>query len=321
MFKFLALQVPAIRRLYEQRNALSQKVAELNGRLQGLDMNGPVRDIDARLTAIESRLNGMASDALRSSISLSLLDLDVRDVLEAVLNRQTLTPLGWEFYAERRLAADSDDHLFPRGAKQDNTRHPRFVRACETLLGANLKHMDIGCAGGGLVWDFTRRGHSSVGVEGSDYSLREQRAAWRTIPDRLFTADICYPFFFTDRSNERVSFDVMSAWELFEHIPEPQLAGLLKNITASLRPGGYLAASIATYLDRDEATGAVYHHTVQPRDWWEERFRAVGLVPVSGIFEFGDYARCVGNPTAFDWDVRVNPDMGFHITLRHEPAA
>jgi 2-polyprenyl-3-methyl-5-hydroxy-6-metoxy-1,4-benzoquinol methylase len=315
MLKFLALQVPAIRRLYEERNALALKVAE-------------IREINTRLRAIEGRLNGIertigseahrcASDAVRSSISL--LDLDVRDVLEAVLNRQTLTPLGWEFHAERQLAADTNDHLFPRGTKNDNTRHPRFVRACETLLGADLKHMDIGCAGGGLVWDFTHRGHSSVGVEGSDYSLREQRAAWRTIPDRLFTADICYPFHFTDRSSQRVSFDVISAWELFEHIPEPQLAGLLKNITASLRPGGYLAASIATFVDRDEATGTVYHHTVQPRDWWEKRFGAVGLVPVAGIFEIGDYVRGVGNPTSSDWDVRTNPEMGFHIALRHEP--
>jgi cyclopropane fatty-acyl-phospholipid synthase-like methyltransferase len=194
------------------------------------------------------------------------------------------------------------------------------VRACEAVLGSDIRHLDIGCAGGGLVWDFTRRGHLSVGLEGSDFSLREQRAAWRTIPDRLFTADICYPFYFTDRSNARVSFDVISAWELFEHIPEAQLPGLLKNITENLRVGGYMTASIATFPDNDETRGITYHHTVQSREWWEKKFRGVGLVPVSGLFEIGDFVRGAGNPTAADWDVRANPELGFHIVLRYDPA-
>ena len=171
------------------------------------------------------------------------------------------------------------------------------------------------------MWDFTRRGHSSVGVEGSDYSLCEQRAAWRTIPDRLFTADICYPFHFTDGVGRRVLSDVISGWELFEHIPEAQLAGLLQNITKNLRPGGYLTASIATFPDCDEATGAIYHHTVKSRDWWEERFRSVGLMPIDGVFNLGDFVRGTGNPTAYDWDVRARPDLGFHVVLRHEPLA
>jgi 2-polyprenyl-3-methyl-5-hydroxy-6-metoxy-1,4-benzoquinol methylase len=273
-----------------------------------------------RVDQIEQKIDDLARHAMRLSMALNQLDLAVRDVLESVLDPPTFSKVEWALHAERQVAADTNDHLFPHGTKNDNTRHPRFVRACEAILGSGIRHLDLGCAGGGLVWDFTRRGHLSVGVEGSDFSLREQRAAWRTIPDRLFTADICYPFHFTDRSNARVSFDVISAWELFEHIPEAQLPGLLKNVTENLRVGGFVTASIATVPDNDEARGIAYHPTVQPREWWEKKFRSVGLVPVSGLFETGDFVRGVGNPTAADGDVRANPESGFHIALRHDPA-
>lgn len=291
MLKSLVLRIPPLRRLHEQRNVLLGQVAELER-------------VQARLDDLE---HGMTR-----------LEYQARDVLEAVMSPRTIPELGWSIVAQRDMAIDSNDHLFPRGTRNDNTRHPRFVRACESLLGTGIKHLDLGCAGGGLVWDFTRRGHFSVGVEGSDYSLREQRAEWRTIPDRLFTADIRFPFHFDDRHGQKVAFDIVSAWELFEHIPEADLPGLLANIADSLRAGGYLAASIATFEDRS-AAGVVYHHTVRPREWWEERFRGVGLIPVDGVFTTGDFVRGTGNPTGDDWDVRLRPDMGFHIVLRHQP--
>ncbi len=252
-------------------------------------------------------------------ISARHLELQMQDVLEHNLAARPLPELNWSLISERRIAVDTDDHRFPRGTKIDNTRHPRFVRACEELFEFPIKHMDLGCAGGGLVWDFTCRGHWSVGVEGSDYSLREQRAYWRTIPDRLFTADIRYPFHFKDREGQQVLFDVISAWELFEHIPEAQITGLLRNVISNLRPMGCLVASIATFLDQDAATGAIYHNTVQSKEWWERRFMRAKLIPVSEMFETGDFVRGSGNPTAHDWDVRSNSQMGFHIVLRYEP--
>jgi glycosyltransferase involved in cell wall biosynthesis/2-polyprenyl-3-methyl-5-hydroxy-6-metoxy-1,4-benzoquinol methylase len=261
-------------------------------------------------------LRSFASTAI--SVPMTRLEYQVRDILELVLSPQRIPELGWSIVAERSLAIDSNDHLFPRGTKNDNTHHPRFVRACEALLGPGIKHMDLGCAGGGLVWDFTRRGHRSVGVEGSDYNLRAQRAEWRTIPDRLFTADVCYPFGFKNHSGSNIKFDIISAWELFEHIPEENLSGLLANITSNIRTGGYVAASIATFIDRDETTGKVYHHTVRPREWWENKFKRVGLIPVDGVFAKSDFVRGGGNPTSHDWDAHTNPEMGFHIVLRFE---
>lgn len=296
-------------------NDLLQRVQEVSNNVENTRLQlANVPDSIGRL------LLGCEQTNKELGIRAAELNFMLRDQLVLLLSKSLIPALGWTFIAERQLAADTNDHLFPRGTRNDNTRHPRFVRACENVLGAGpLRHMDIGCAGGGLVWDFTCRGHLSVGLEGSDYNLLEQRAEWRTIPDRLFTADICYPFRFEDSAGEKVQFDIISAWELFEHIPETLLPSLLNNITSALRPRGLVVASVATFLDQDEATGVVYHHTVQSRNWWEARFRSVGLVSVEGLFETSDFVRGIGNPTAYDWDVSRNPELGFHLVLRYEP--
>ena len=64
-----------------------------------------------------------------------------------------------------------------------------------------MKYMDIGCSGGGFVYQFVTRGVFAVGVEGSDYSKKNKRSEWATIPDYLFTGDVTKPFHFVDEEN------------------------------------------------------------------------------------------------------------------------
>nr|WP_248311596.1 methyltransferase domain-containing protein [Bosea sp. ASV33] len=199
---------------------------------------------------------------------------------------------------------------------RDNTRHRRFVQRSEEIFGRKVKHLDIGCAGGGLVWDFTIAGNLSIGIEGSDYSRRNSRAEWGTIPDRLFTADVCYPFE-VKQDGARVLFDVISAWELFEHIPTDRVDDVITHLLAHLSPEGVVVCSIATFNDIDPATGTNFHQTVKPKAWWEERFSAQGLKPVAGLFEAGDFVRGAGH-SGDDWDARTSPHLGFHLVLRRQ---
>jgi 2-polyprenyl-3-methyl-5-hydroxy-6-metoxy-1,4-benzoquinol methylase/tetratricopeptide (TPR) repeat protein len=194
---------------------------------------------------------------------LQRLELGVGDLTSLARREQPLEPSNIRVLTDHPVAAASLDHLQPVGTANDNTRAVPFAVACENLLGRKLKVLDLGCAGGGLVYDFTMRGHLAIGLEGSDYSQKAGRAAWRLIPDRLFTADLTKPFRVVDARGEIAQFDVVSCWEVLEHIEEADLPAFLNNVKMHLRPGGIFAGSISL-------TAVQHHVTVKPREWWEE---------------------------------------------------
>lgn len=215
---------------------------------------------------------------------------------------------------KKPVAADSVDHRFPHGTANDSTRWPRFVFACERLFGPRLSFLDLGCAGGGLVLDFVLRGHDALGLEGSDYSLLRQRAEWRTLPHRLMTCDITRPFRVRRAAGGEMHFDVISAWDVLEHIPEAALPVLFASVLAHLKAGGLFTGTVSTRSARVAPDGTNYHATVRPKQWWLDAFAQAGLVaPASEPFQFEDYPR--GNGNNYPADFRANPESGFHFAL------
>ncbi len=244
----------------------------------------------------------------------------LRDQLTHTVDLQEREPFTnskcpFRLYTDHPVAVYSHDHIFPLGTKQDNTHHPRFVARCEEVLDRPLKVLDLGCAGGGLVLDFLRRGHESFGLEGSDYPKKHQNFEWKRIPDRLNTCDITKRFVITDQSGAPALFDVISMWEVLEHIQEHELPQLLSNIRNHLSPRGLFCASVATFEHSNPETGAVWHVTVKPKSWWQERLRLAGLELVDGLFTVKDFPRGSGNG-AQDWDALREPHMGFHVVAR-----
>jgi 2-polyprenyl-3-methyl-5-hydroxy-6-metoxy-1,4-benzoquinol methylase len=299
----LQIATASARRLEALEQHIEAGLQEIHSRLDGIEQRNSVILEAARETQREARRNAIQSDD------------SLRDLLDLVLGRARVPQLDLQLRATRRVADDSPDHYAPRGTMNDNTRHLRFVRRCERYF-PEVRHLDVGCAGGGLVWDFAIRGHLSVGIEGSDFSLRNCRAEWRTIPDRLFTADITQPFELNDGEGRRVLFNVITAWELFEHIPTDLVGTTIQNIAANLAADGMIVCSVATFVDKDESTGVVYHQTVKERAWWIDAFASHGLTTVEDLFDVEDFVRGSGNPRASDWNVRSNPEMGFHLVLR-----
>lgn len=213
------------------------------------------------------------------------------------------------------IAIESNDHIAPHGTINDNTRSIRFVSACERKFGGRaINFLDLGCAGGGLVLDFLLSGHYAIGLEGSDASKVSKRAEWNTIPNALHTCDITKPFLIrTISGSSKHRFDIISIWEVLEHIPENHLASLFANIRTHLAETGWLVGSIS--LRDDVQDGVSYHHTVKPSDWWIDLFRSEGMDMFVKYehFEFLDHARGVGNGPR-DPNYKVDPSQGFHFS-------
>jgi SAM-dependent methyltransferase len=201
------------------------------------------------------------------------------------------------------IAYDSPDHLQPYGTAQDNTTSRRFNRKLFDYIPAKrVRLLDIGCSGGGLVKTILDDGGFGVGIEGSDYSKRHRRAEWATIPDHLFTADVTERFQLTeDRgggSTEPLLFNVVTAWEFFEHIAEDRLPGVIENIRRHLAPQGIVLASIATH-EEHLINGVQLHQTVHRKGWWIKFFARHGLQRQGDVEHYFHFDTVRGAPTAF----------------------
>jgi len=118
----------------------------------------------------------------------------------------------------KKIAIDSNDHLYPRGTKQDNFVNSNFnSKLLYWISPSELSLLDLGCSGGGMVRSFIEDGILAIGVEGSDYSLKKRRAEWSTIPEFLFTADMTEPFEIVSQQGP-MKFSVITLWEVIEHI-------------------------------------------------------------------------------------------------------
>ena len=204
-----------------------------------------------------------------------------------------------DLYTDYPIAFDSNDTMYPHGTVRDNTRCPRFIKKCEKIFGkdSDLKFLDLGCSGGGIVLDALLRGHYALGLEGCDISLRQQRAEWRLIPEHLKTCDIAKPFEIKEhQSDETMLFDVITAWEVMEHIPEERIDQLFENVKNHLKQGGLFVTSIANFPDVDPVSGANWHVTLHDKSWWKDKFESFGFEICDGLFDVEDYARGYYNP-------------------------
>ncbi|MGA3018551.1 MAG: class I SAM-dependent methyltransferase [Bryobacteraceae bacterium] len=218
--------------------------------------------------------------------------------------------IGLVLEASKAIASDSLDHQFPWGTRQDNSMNPRFNYKVYALYAqraeSGLKILDLGCSGGGFVRNCIDDGHFAVGLEGSDYSRRFQRAEWATIPQFLFTCDVTHPFkLFLD--GEPLRFDVITSWEMIEHIDEGNLKGLSENCALHLKPDGLWMMSVSAV--EDVKFGQQLHRTVEPKPWWIKKFASLGWTHHE---EYLDYFR-----GQFVRGPHYGAPNSFHLVLSH----
>ncbi len=171
------------------------------------------------------------------------------------------------------VALDSPDHIHLAGTASDNTQNRECNDKIKQIFGKEIKVLDLGCSGGGFVYDLLQDGHTAIGLEGSDYSKRIGRAYWPTLPNNLFTCDISRPFTIMDNNTPMV-FDLITAWELMEHFKESSLDVVMSNISRHLVSNGIFMASIANINDIHNPV----HQNVQSVVWWINKLEQYGFV-------------------------------------------
>jgi SAM-dependent methyltransferase len=182
--------------------------------------------------------------------------------------------------AARPVAVTSADHQNPLGTKQDMSRNLRFNQKMYSLFprSQTLRVLDLGCSGGTFVRDCLDDGCLAVGLEGSDYSKIMKRAEWSNIPGYLFTCDISAPFqlrILQEGREEDLKFDIITTWEVLEHIAAADLPMLADNVKRHLKPGGLWIVSVCS--TDDFVDGVNLHKTLQSKSWWLDTFRKLGL--------------------------------------------
>lgn len=216
-----------------------------------------------------------------------------------VLTRRA-APASVAVRTDHPIAADSLDTIIPFGTAQDNSTNRAFINKLHDLTCARTGKrrgamLDLGCSGGQLVADFRAIGWDAVGLEGSDYSLRRGRANWRTLGNiALFTCDITKPFE-VSIDGERARFDLVTAWEVLEHIPEGSLKVLFASILRHMTPESLFIASTAQHSDIHQ--GRDLHVTRMSNADWHRWIAAhvPELVPVDLGLKKTEYVRCVGD--------------------------
>lgn len=285
-------------RIYESEKNLSQT---FDSRVWKAESNIADKVVDG-FTMVHKHIDFCYSDIF------VLLDKNIENTSGAI-----------KLETEYPVAYESNDHIVPHGTIRDDTRYPRFIHACEMYFKNmdKLAFADLGCSSGGIVLDALLRGHEAVGLEGSDESFKQQRAHWRVIPNNLFTCDVTKPFTLK-KDGIRKEFDVISAWEMLEHIRESDLDALLKNIKDHLKLGGIFVGSIANWDDIDEKTGVNWHVNLHPYEWWSEKFKTFGFEIITEKFSPYDMARGTYNPPhCYEFPAEsYDPEKDFYIVAK-----
>ena len=278
-------------RIYKAEQIVNQKV---DSRIYESEKNLS-QTFDSRVWKAESNITDKVVDGF--TMVHKHIDFCYSDIFVLLDKYIENTSGAIKLETEYPVACESNDHIVPHGTIRDDTRYPRFIHACEMYFKDmdKLAFADLGCSSGGIVLDALLRGHEAVGLEGSDESFRQQRAHWRVIPKNLFTCDVTKPFALK-KDGIRKEFDVISAWEMLEHIGESDLDILLKNIKEHLKIGGIFVGSIANWDDIDEKTGVNWHVNLHPYEWWSEKFKKFGFEIITEKFSPHDMARGTYNP-------------------------
>jgi len=133
--------------------------------------------------------------------------------------------------------------------------YQKRMKLVSKWLPDNARILDVGCAAGYFLRIAQQRGHDVHGVELSAAIAKEAIAALGA--DRVFNGSLDDAV--AARGWQPHSFDMVTIWDVVEHVPEPQ--GLLASIRKLIKPGGKLLLETQNVQSRmARRLGKAWHH-------------------------------------------------------------
>ncbi|APQ12468.1 hypothetical protein BJP27_13515 [Pseudomonas oryzihabitans] len=217
------------------------------------------------------------------------------------------------------IAYESNDHLNPDSTLEGIYRNTVFVKHCIDVLGKDFSALDLGTGSGGIVFEFIMNGINSLGIDGSDFCKKHKFGYWSLTPKNFHTCDLTKPYTISSLAkNAKAEFDLITMWEVLEHISEDKLDFLLGNIMLHLKSNGYFIGSIS-FVPYEDGNGNPYHVTLKPKSWWRKKFDDLGLVWLETSEHPFDVTRFPrGNGPRFQdfHNYGIHPEDGCHFVTR-----
>ena len=224
------------------------------------------------------------------------------------------------------IATESLDHIHPEGIYYDNNLNIWWVENAEKYFGAGkggrkLNFLDLGCAGCLLVRAMHERGHTAVGLEGSDHCLNIRpemveevgqlpygHENWKIHGNKiLFTCDVTKEY--TIRYNgELLKFDLISCWDVIEHFEPEELDTFFGLVDKHLADNGIFVGSIALIdaprmpTSKNTPANLNYHKSLFTANWWDKKL-AQYFTKMDYFSVFGGCTNRVSHPSTISFAV------------------
>ncbi len=156
-------------------------------------------------------------------------------------------------------------------------RSREITRHLDVMYGTPLYTLDVGAGIADFTAAWLELGVAAYALEGSEQCVPELMVPRDLVhfADLRFLLDL--PLLWPQK------FDLITCWEVAEHIEEPYVPIFIQNLARFITEGGNLAMSICTTKGR-------YHYTVRPLEWWIEQFAKEGFEPTGDEELFRDLA-------------------------------
>lgn len=189
--------------------------------------------------------------------------------------------IKWYLDTDYPIAIDSYDHIdnqvHPAWKSIDKSFNLKFNSKLYQISPPPVSILDIGCGGGSFVKTILDDGNEAVGLEGSTHPKEMELIGWIDVPNNLFTCDIIHPFILHTGNHISYQFDVVTAWEVLEHIEEQNLPLVFNNIYKHLRVDGLFIMTTPTSINKPPKYGLDHHRTRKGWEWWIETIESYGF--------------------------------------------